>query len=104
MAYSAHRPGRFDSQGRIILRDDDPEASDVGGDEPRYHERRYTPAGADDTETEPIATEPLATEPFATEPLATEPDGAAPTAPEPMGAGPAVSEQPEAARARPARG
>ncbi|WOF24309.1 DUF4407 domain-containing protein [Microbacterium betulae] len=64
MSYSAHRPGRFDSQGRIVLPDDDPADPALGVDEPQYHERGFVPAGAEgvsdatgaEAETEPIGT------------------------------------------------
>ena len=42
MPYSAHRPGRFDSQGRIIL-DSDPNADTDDLD----FLREYEPTGAD---------------------------------------------------------
>jgi hypothetical protein len=71
MAYSAHRPGRFDSQGRIIIRDDDHEGVDLGGDEPRYHEREFAPVGAPEPGTDSGAgeTEPLETDPFIADPF-----------------------------------
>ena len=62
MPYSAHRPGRFDSQGRIIL-DSDPNADTDDLD----FLREYEPTGADErtTETAPSSeTDPqAATEP-----------------------------------------
>ncbi|GAA4188328.1 hypothetical protein GCM10022219_02290 [Microbacterium oryzae] len=68
MSYSAHRPGRYDSQGRIILHDDDPAA-----DEPRYHEREFVPStGA--TPADALATEPIAVT-TATAVLEREPEG-----------------------------
>lgn len=49
MPYSAHRPGRFDSQGRIIV-DSDPNADTDDLD----FLRAYEPAGSHDQVTEPI--------------------------------------------------
>lgn len=53
MPYSAHRPGRFDSQGRIII-DGDPNADTDDLD----FLREYEPTGADDTARETPVSEP----------------------------------------------
>ncbi|GLJ60996.1 MULTISPECIES: DUF4407 domain-containing protein [Microbacterium] len=52
MSYSAHRPGRYDSQGRIILPDDDPNGA-VPDEEALYLEREFFP------ETAAAPTEPI---------------------------------------------
>ncbi|WP_341955606.1 DUF4407 domain-containing protein [Microbacterium sp. LWH13-1.2] len=54
MPYSAHRPGRFDSQGRIIL-DSDPNADTDDLD----FLRAYEPTGADLQAPEPVDSTPL---------------------------------------------
>ncbi|WP_091227572.1 DUF4407 domain-containing protein [Microbacterium sp. 3J1] len=56
MPYSAHRPGRFDSQGRILL-DSDPNADTDDLD----FLREYEPTGADTQATEPLERAPRAT-------------------------------------------
>ncbi|MFE6734999.1 DUF4407 domain-containing protein [Microbacterium sp. NPDC057650] len=48
MSYSAHRPGRMDSQGRIEFDVDDPNSDpNAAADVPEYFTREYRPAGPD---------------------------------------------------------
>lgn len=58
MPYSAHRPGRFDSQGRIIIDGD----SNADTDDLDFL-RDFAPTGADDAPQETVVSEPSAATP-----------------------------------------
>ncbi|MGB4136462.1 MAG: hypothetical protein WA971_07855, partial [Microbacterium sp.] len=46
MSYSAHRPGRLDSQGRISFETDAPDGAATTVEDPGYLVREYLPSGA----------------------------------------------------------
>ncbi|MDQ4215755.1 DUF4407 domain-containing protein [Microbacterium sp. ASV81] len=54
MSYSAHRPGRMDSQGRISFDVDGQNDPETPVEEPLYFVRDYTPEGGGSAETLPI--------------------------------------------------
>ncbi|WP_091480081.1 DUF4407 domain-containing protein [Microbacterium azadirachtae] len=93
MSYSAHRPGRMDSQGRIAFdvdgQNDPANPADPTAEDPFIFVRDYTPAGSDPAaaEAEAAPVEPVVPPrppvPEAATSAAPEPAEAAPEAPEP---------------------